>query len=77
MREITKKPVAHKKGYLFIYASLRAYEMVNIYVYLVLPLAGTFDMLMLTVMYQSLTMEPFQMISELGELNGIVGEGSP
>ena len=40
---------------MFIYASLRAYNTVNIYVYLVLLLAGTFDMLMLTVMYPCLS----------------------
>ena len=36
---------------LFIYSSLQAYGTINIYVYLVLPLSGTFDMLVLTVMY--------------------------
>ena len=41
---------------IFIYASLRAYNTVNIYVYLVLPLAGTFDMLMLTVLYPCLSL---------------------
>ena len=40
---------------IFIYASLRAYNTVNIYVYLVLPLAGTFDMLMLIVIYPCLS----------------------